>query len=108
MIPSISLRVHCILLSPLLDLLTRIHVFYSLFNLSSFHSFHRNPVQICYFWHFPYYFEFVTAEYFEFVTIIKRFSLFQGEKYTVHHAYRSDSLSKECSSAVGPSIFNVD
>ena len=67
-IPSIRLRIHCILLSPLLDLLTRIHVSYSLFNLSSFHSSYRNPVETCYFWHLPFIFDFVTARYFEFVT----------------------------------------
>ena len=39
-----------------------------MFNLSSFLSFCRNPVQTCYFWHLPFIFDFVTTRYFEFVT----------------------------------------
>ena len=62
-ITSINLHIHCILLSPLLDLLTSIHIFYSLFNLSSFHSFLSRPCSDLLFLAPSIYFDFVTAQY---------------------------------------------
>ena len=43
------------------------------------------------------------------IIINKGFIYFREcEICTVHHAYRSNPLSTECSSAAGPSIFNLE